>query len=159
MSRDCNLKCAKLISIIYSLNQEFHFSEPILVVKLYNIASSLYGSKLWDLFSVNTVKLYTSWNTAICILIGLPRQPHRYFIEQIHLKTMLSSRFVSFCESMCKSRKLSIRLFYAKMTKEQNYVRIYLILQTWNIHDCKWNLCSQTWFTRIRLKIRGELNC
>ena len=66
-----------------------------MVVKLYNkYASSLYGFNLWDLFCVNTAKLYT----AIRILFGLPRQTHRYFIkqssEQIHLKTMLCSRFV-----------------------------------------------------------------
>jgi len=124
MTRDCNLKRAKFISIIHSLNQEFHFSEPTMVVKLYNIyASSLYGSNLWDLFCVNTVKLYTSWNTAIRILFGLPRQTHRYFIEQIseqiHLKTMLCSRFVSFCESMCKSRKLSIRLLFDLCKNDQ----------------------------------------
>ena len=28
MTRDCNLKRAKFISIIHSLNQEFNFSEP-----------------------------------------------------------------------------------------------------------------------------------
>ena len=63
-----------------------------------------------DLFCVNTVKLYTSWNIAIHILFGLPRQTHRYFIEliseQIHLKTLLCSRFVSFCKFMCKSHSI-----------------------------------------------------
>ena len=47
MTRDCNLKRAKFISIIHSLNQEFNFSEPTMVVKLYNIyASSVYGSNM-----------------------------------------------------------------------------------------------------------------
>ena len=60
---------------------------------------------LWrDLFCANTVKLYTSWNIAIRILFGLPRQTDRYFIEliseQIHLKTMLCSRFVAFCKGI-----------------------------------------------------------
>ena len=32
MTRDCNLKRAKFISITHSLNQEFHFSEPTMVV-------------------------------------------------------------------------------------------------------------------------------
>ena len=87
------------------------------------------------MFCANTVKLYTSWNTAIRILFGLPRQTHRYFIEQIseqiHLKTMLCSQFVSFCKSMLKvaSSASDYCFIYAKMTKEQNYVRIYLILQ------------------------------
>ena len=53
----------------------------------------------------------------------MSRQTHRYFIEkiseQIHLKTMLCSRFVSFCESMCKSRKLSIRLLFDLCKNDQ----------------------------------------
>jgi len=107
-----------------------------MVVKLYNIyASSLYGSNLWDLFCANTVKLYTSWNTAIRILFGLPRQTHRYYIEhiseQIHFKNMLCSRFVSFANLSVKvaSSASDYCLIYAKMTKEQNFVRLYLILQ------------------------------
>ena len=60
--------------------------------------------RVWDLFCVNTVKLYTSWNIAFRILFGLPRQTDRYFIEliseQIHLKTMLCSRFVAFCKGI-----------------------------------------------------------
>ena len=70
------------------------------------------------LFCVNTVKFYTSWNTAIRILFGLPRQTNRYFMQQIDLKTMLCSRFVSFCESMCKSPWLrsDYCLMYAKIT-------------------------------------------
>ena len=32
--------------------------------------------------------------------------------DHTHLKTILSSRSVSFCESMCKSPKLSIRLLF-----------------------------------------------
>ena len=75
------------------------------------------------MFCDNTVKLYTSWNTAIRILFGLPRQTHRYFIEQIseqiHLKTMLCCRFVSFCESLCKSPKLSIRLLFNLCKNDQ----------------------------------------
>ena len=39
--------------------------------------------------------------------------------EQIHLKTVLCSRFVSFCESMCKSRKLSIWLLFDLCKNDQ----------------------------------------
>ena len=78
-------------------------------------ATSFYGSNLWDLFCDNTNK-NTSWNTAIRILFNPTRQTHRYFIESfpesIHVKTMLCSRFVLFCDSLCKSPKLSIRLLY-----------------------------------------------
>ena len=117
MSKDCSIKRAKFISIVHSLNQEFHFSEPTLVVKLYNIyACSFYGSNLWDLYCDNTNKISTSWNVAVRILFDLPRQTHRYFIEPVseslHVKTMLCSRFISFCDSLSNSSKLIIRLIY-----------------------------------------------
>ena len=85
-------------------------------MKLYKIyATSFYGSNLLDLFCDKTNKIFMSWNTAIRILFNIPRQTHRYFIsisESIHVTTMLCSRFVSFCDSLCKSPRLSIRLFY-----------------------------------------------
>ena len=87
------------------------------------------------MFCVNTVKLYTSWNTAIRILFGLPQQTHRYFIEQIseqiHLKLCCVAdlyNFTNLCVKVTSSAS-DYCLIYAKMTKEQNYVKIYLILQ------------------------------
>ena len=98
-------------------NQEFNFSDPSLTVKMYILYAIYFcGSNLWDLFCDNTTKTCTSWNIAIRILFNLPRQTHRYLIESIsesiHIKTMLCSRFVSFCNSLCNSSKLSIRLLY-----------------------------------------------
>jgi len=118
MKRDISIKRAKFISKINSLNQEFHFSSPAFVVKLYKIyACSFHGSCSWDLYSDSVNKLYTSWNIAIRILFELPRNTHRYFIEPIsecnHLKTMLCSRFVNFYANLCKSTKHSIRLLTA----------------------------------------------
>ena len=39
--------------------------------------------------------------------------------DHTHLKTILSSRSVSFCESMCKSPKLSIRLLFDLCKNDQ----------------------------------------
>ena len=37
MFKDCNVKRAKFISKIHSLNQEFYFAHPNTVIRLYNI--------------------------------------------------------------------------------------------------------------------------
>ena len=115
MAKDCSQKRAQFISKLHSLNQEFHFSDPCTVVKLYNIyACNLYGSNLWDLYDDKCDKLYKSWNVCIRILFNLPRNTHRYLIEPIsgvfHVKTLLCSRFVQFYKSLIESSKLSVRL-------------------------------------------------
>ena len=115
MFKDCNVKRAKFISKIHSLNQEFHFAHPNTVIRLYNIyACSFYGSNLWDLYSDNVNRIYSSWNVATKVLFKLPYGTHRYFIEPltetVHVKPMLCSRFVSFFESLTKCNKLPIRL-------------------------------------------------
>ena len=111
--KDCDIKRAKFISKIHSLNQEFHFSDPEMVVKLYKIyACSLYGSNLWNLYSPQVLKLYNAWNVAIRILYNISRNIHCYFIGPragLHVRTMLLSRFISFYDSLKSSSKFSIR--------------------------------------------------
>ena len=115
MKKDCCIKRAIFISKLHSMNQEFHFVKPDIVMKLYNIYTcTFHGSSLWDLYSDSTMKLYSSWNVCVRILFDLPRETHRYLIEPIseslHVKTMLCSRFVTFHNSLCNSSKFSIRL-------------------------------------------------
>ena len=46
MTNDCNVMRAKLISKLHSLEQEFYFTDPVTIVKLYNIyACDFYGSQ------------------------------------------------------------------------------------------------------------------
>ena len=51
-----------------------------------------------------------AWNTAIRILFNVPRDTHRYLIENIsqclHVKTMLGSRCVSYYETIEASSEL-----------------------------------------------------
>ena len=80
---------------MHSLNQEFYFDSPDVILKLYNIyCCSFYGSSIWDLNFQFVSKLYTSWNTAIRILFYVPRDTHRYLIKSIsqclHVKNYVS---------------------------------------------------------------------
>ena len=115
MSMDCRYKCAKFISKVHSLNQEFHYADPYTILKLYNIyVCDFYGSNLWNLYSEDVQRLLNSWNVSIRILFDLPRDTHRYFIEPIsgvdHIKTILCSRFVHFVHKLENCKKLTIRL-------------------------------------------------
>lgn len=115
MKKDCNIKRAKFISKVHSISQEFHFANPVNVVKLYKIyACDFYGSQLWDLYSYDVEKLYNSWNVAMRILFDVPRSTHRYLIEPIsgtvHIKTIIASNFISFYNRLNQSKKLCIRL-------------------------------------------------
>ena len=137
MTIDCNKKRAIFISKIHSLNQEFYFNNPDVILKLYNIyCCSFNGSSIWDLSSQCALKLYTAWNTAIRILFNVPRDINRYLIDSIsqclHVKTMLARRCVSFYETIEASSKLCIR-FHSNLCKKdlitQFLAEIYFPLQ------------------------------
>ena len=86
MTIDCNKKQAIFISKMHSLNQEFYFNNPDVILKLYNIyCCSFYGSSIWDLSSKCASKLYTAWNTAIRILFNVPRDKHRNMIDNVYM--------------------------------------------------------------------------
>ena len=75
MTIDCNKKRAIFISKIHSLNQEFYFNSPDVILKLFNIyCCSFYGTL--DLSFQCVSKLYTAWNTAIRFLFNVPRDTH-----------------------------------------------------------------------------------
>ena len=57
MHQDCSIKRAKFIGKLNSLQQEFHFAEPDVQMKILNIYStSFYGSGLWDVFKESCEK-------------------------------------------------------------------------------------------------------
>ena len=51
-------KRALYINRVNELNQEFHYAHPLTKVKINNIFNThFYGSQLWDLFSVEAIRL------------------------------------------------------------------------------------------------------
>ena len=90
-----------------SLLQELHCFDTEVFVKLVDIyCSSLYGSKLWDLFSEDVERIYRS--------ILLRQSP-----SVDHLKTMLTSCFVRFTESLTLSCEAAVS-YLAKVTMNDN---------------------------------------
>ena len=114
MKRDCLVKRGKLIGKVNSLLQELHFATPTVKMRLLNTyVTSFYGSCLWDLYSPEVTRIYSTWNVTVRNVFNLPRTAHRYLIEgvseSVHPKTMLCSRFVSFMEAVSKGTKGSVR--------------------------------------------------
>ena len=114
MKTDCLQKRGKFIGKIHSLLQEFHYADPSVLLKILNIyVTSFYGSNLWDLYSKEVVKIFSSWNVTVRNIFRLPRTTHRFFIEAVsdctHPKTMMCTRFMRFVENMKTCTKLSVR--------------------------------------------------
>ena len=115
MKRDITVKRAKFIGKLNSLSQEFHHVSPKVFMKILNIYSvSFHGSGLWDIMSSKCEGLYKAWNVAVRLAFQVPRNTHRYLIEEIsgclHPKVMLASRYVKFVEQLKSSNKMGIRV-------------------------------------------------
>ena len=127
MQIDMAQKRGKLIGKLNSLNQEFHYVEPEVFVKILNIyAASFYGSSLWDLYSKQCERIYAAWNVAIRICFNVDRSTHRYFIEELtdslHPKVMLCSRYVSFHQSLLSCDKFHVRYLARLQQADQRTV-------------------------------------
>ena len=114
MKVDCLAKRGRFIGKVNSLLQEFHHVDPEVMVRLLNIyTTSFYGSVLWDLYSPEVTRIYSAWNVTIRKVFKLPWATHRYLIEPIsgtkHPKILLTSRMLTFMESLMNCSKGSVR--------------------------------------------------
>ena len=114
MKQDLKEKRAKFISRNMELCQEFAFAHPrtkVLMNSIYN--SHFSGSPLWDLFDTEAVQLENSWNVASRIMLGVPRETHRFLLEPLtettHIRTLLAKRFLGFIDQIKKSHKVAAR--------------------------------------------------
>ena len=51
--------------------------------KVNELTKEFIGSALWDLFGIEALRLEKSWNVSQRIMLGIPRNSHRYFIEPL----------------------------------------------------------------------------
>ena len=114
MKKDCLTKRGNLIGKVNSLFQEFTYVTPTVMMKILNIyATSFYGSSLWDLYSDEVTRIFSSWNVTVRNVYNIPWTTHRYLIEgvsnSVHPKTMMCSRLVKFLEGLKSCSKGSVR--------------------------------------------------
>ena len=114
MRADCLAKRGKFIGKVNSLLQEFSFVESSVMVRILAIyVTAFYGSTLWNLYSSEVTKLFSSWNVTMRKVFELPWTTHRFFIEAVsgisHPKSLLCSRLLKFLGSLKTSIKGSVR--------------------------------------------------
>ena len=117
LTDDLMEKRAVFINKVNELNQEFHFAHPTTKIGVNNIFNSyFYGSTLWDLFGKEATRLEKSWNIAQRIMLGLPRNAHRYVIEPLsdtpHIMHSLFKRYIKFINAVRTSRKMVLRVIF-----------------------------------------------
>ena len=114
LSKDLMEKRAIYINKVNELTQEFHYAHPSTKVRINDIFNThFYGSPLWDLFGKEAERLEKTWNVSQRILLGLPRQSHRYFIEPLsgrrHIRFALFERYIKFIKNIEMSDKRVLR--------------------------------------------------
>ena len=107
-------KRATYINKVNELTQEFYFAHPMRKIRINNIFNShFYGSALWDLFGIEAIRLEKSWNVSQRIMLGIPRNSHRYFIEPLsetkHITFSLFKRYIKFVDSIESFSKSVLR--------------------------------------------------
>ena len=117
MRSDCLSKRGKFIGKVNSLLQEFSFVDSHVLVRILEIyVTTFYGSCLWDLYSPEVNKIYSSWNVTVRNVFNLPWTTHRYFIEYVsstrHPKSLLCSRLIKFWDSLRECKKGSVRYLF-----------------------------------------------
>ena len=66
MNLDIGEKRRKFIGKIQSLRQEFHFVDPDIMMKILEIYTmSFYGSPLYDIFSKECERIFSTYNSII----------------------------------------------------------------------------------------------
>ena len=109
---------------------------------------SWYGSVAWDLFCPMAVKIESTWNRSIKIMLDLPYSTHRSLIEPLsgrpHLKRIFIRRFLQFIASIRKSTKpvlntiLTVTNSDTRSTTGKNLRGIMLLTKKPSIEDIKW---------------------
>jgi len=123
MTKD--VSCAKFISKIHSLNQEFHYVIHPCIKIVWYIYLWFLCSNLWDLYRVGMFK--TSWIQGTLLFA---RETHRYFIEPISN--------VSYIKSV-----LCTIVFYNLWPAYQNVLKLCIrLLVDLSKHDLRTVLCK-----------------
>ena len=120
---DMKVKNARYIGRNVELNQEFSFAHPSTKLKINDIYNSHFtSSPLWNLFGSGALKIESSFNKSVKMMLDLPVATHRYLIEpltgQMHVKKVLISRFLGFMEKIASSNKKAIKMLMETSKKD-----------------------------------------
>ena len=137
-------KRAQYINRANELDQELsfaHTSTRVLINNIFN--TSFYGSQVWNLFDCKAVRVEKTWNVSQRIILRLPRNSHRYFIEPLsgtrHVWFALLKRFLNVVTMIASSTKRVLRSMLSvvkndcRSTTGNNLRKIMLMLNKNNL--------------------------
>ena len=109
LDQDLIEKRARYIAKNKELRQAFHYAHPKTKVWINNVYNtSFYGAPLWDKSSRNFERLEKTWNVSIRMMLSLPRNTHRYFLEPLsethHIVKSICNRFLKFVSNIADGR-------------------------------------------------------
>ena len=144
--KDILTKRARYIQRNNELIQEFHYAHPKTLFDINLIYNGHFtGSPLWDIFSKEAEMFEKTWNTSVRTMYDLPRNSHKYFVEEIsgspHLKSILIRRFLNFTEQIKNSKKKALKNVFQIMRKNcqsvtgSNLRKIMLLVGKHNVDD------------------------
>ena len=103
--------------------------------QIYN--SHFIGSPLWNIFGEVVIKLESTWNRSIKLMMDLPYATHRNLVEPLsgypHIRKVLVKRFLGFMTQVEKSSKvipkqlLKFVKYDARSTTGRNLRKILLL--------------------------------
>ena len=145
---DLKVKNAMYVEKNIELNQEFFFAHPSTKLTINKIYNSHYsGSPLWNLFGSGAMRIESSYNRSVKIMLGLPYATHRCLIQPLtgekHIKLVLISRYLGFIEKIASSKKKAVKMLLETAKKDvrsvtgQNYRNIMLLVNKTSVEAVK----------------------
>ena len=121
-SKDANQKRACYIERNIEILQEFPEAHPEVKCRLHRIYNSSFpGSVLYELSSNSVSHLVNSWSVSTRHMWGVPRETHRYMIEELggqHAESMIIIRYVKFLQNIMKSSKLAVQFLLQQVKND-----------------------------------------
>jgi hypothetical protein len=148
LEADMKIKNARYVSRNIEISQEFSFAAEETKLKVNDVYNtSWYGSVLWDLFSPAAVRLESSWNRSMKVMLDLPLATHRNLIEPLsgrsHIRRVFILRFLNMISSIRESKKpllrtlLTVTQYRTTSTTGRNLRHIMLLQGENRIEDIK----------------------
>ena len=123
LETNMNIKKARYVAKNIELNQEFYFASEISKLKINDVYNfSWYGSVLYNLYCTEYIKLESSYNRSIKMMLDLPYGTHRSLIEPIserrHLRKTFARRFLGMINNIRKSKKPILRCLLSEIERD-----------------------------------------
>ena len=166
---DMDVKAAQYVGRNIDLNQEFSFAHPATKIKVNQIYNShFYGSQLWNLFGQGALRMESTYNKSIKVMLDLPHATHRNLIEPLtgnkHVKLILIRRYLGFMDKIINSDKAALKMLLTEAKKDvrsitgSNFRNIMLLLGKTSVDDITMSDSSSLSYHELELREKWKIS-